>query len=59
MKATRIPGRGQLYGRCGPPFPGSHEKSGPRCDRCKKKMKETGENTYCGTVVLMATFEEA
>ena len=42
------------FGRCGPPFPHSPGPSGPRCDRCKARSEETGEDTYCGTLVPLA-----
>jgi hypothetical protein len=53
-----------MYGLCGPdlgPVLGWEdvdEKSGPRCERCRKIIKETGENTYCGRYTPVAHIRE-
>lgn len=39
------------YGRCGPSMGLGPEKSGLRCKRCKAKIKKTGKNHYCGTLI--------
>lgn len=50
----RIPRVTTDYGRCGPDMGFGPKNSGPRCKRCKAKIKETGKNHYCGTLVPLA-----
>ena len=68
MESISLPTRDPIYDLCGPRASSGDgeygymemtidENSGPRCDACRKKMKETGENHYCGRYVIVAYIE--
>ena len=65
MKSISFPYRDPIYDLCGPRASSRDgeygymetvidENSGPRCDTCRRKMKLTGENHYCGRYVVVA-----
>lgn len=65
MKSISLPTRDPIYDHCGPSISAGDgeygymemtidETSGPRCDACRRKMKLTGENHYCGRYVIAA-----
>jgi hypothetical protein len=58
-EAISFPYRHTIYDYCGPEPPHfQNERGGPRCDRCRGLMKETGENHYCAKVIPVAYYWE-
>lgn len=46
-----IPNVRIVWGRCGPQPPGFREGTEVLCPKCKARVEETGEMTYCATLI--------